>query len=73
MSSLKVNQIRAKLGSMFESHLDLSDIGATEAGCTEQEAAAAVWDGGDDNGIDAAHFDTSASRVIFVQSKWIGS
>jgi AIPR protein len=91
MSSLKVNQIRAKLRSMFESHLDLSDIGATDAerepkiltrclaalaiylqaGCTEKEAADAVWDGSDDNGIDAAHFDTSASRVIFVQSKWI--
>lgn len=91
MSSLKVNQIRAKLRSMFESHLDLSDIGATDAereskilsrslaalavylqtGCTEKEAGAAVWDGGDDNGIDAAYFDTSDSRVIFVQSKWI--
>ncbi|MBZ5629897.1 MAG: hypothetical protein LAO06_13640, partial [Acidobacteriia bacterium] len=91
MSSLKVNQIRAKLRSMFEPHLDLSDIGDTDAerepkilsrclaalavclqtGCTEKEAAAAVWDGGDDNGIDAAYFDTSASRVLFVQAKWI--
>jgi hypothetical protein len=91
MSSLKVNQIRAKLRSMFEAHLDLSDIGAVDTdrdskiltrclaalavylqtGCTEKEAAAAVWDGSDDNGIDAAHFDTSASRVIFVQAKWI--
>jgi len=91
MSSLKVNQIRAKLRSMFEAHLDLSDVGATDTereskilsrclaalavylqtGCTEKEAAAAVWDGSDDNGIDAAYFDTSDSRVIFVQSKWI--
>jgi len=91
MSSLKVNQIRAKLRSMFETHLDLSDIKVTDTerdqkvlsrclaalgvclqtGCTEKEAAAAVWDGADDNGIDAAYFDASESRVLFVQAKWI--
>lgn len=91
MSSLKVNQIRAKLRSMFEPFLDLNDIGASDSdreskilsrslaalavylktGCAEEEAAAAVWDGSLDNGIDAAYFDTSASQVIFVQSKWI--
>lgn len=42
-----------------------------EAGCTEKEAAEAVWDGGDDNGIDAAFYDSSTQRVLFVQSKWI--
>jgi len=91
MSSLKVNQIRAKLRSMFEAHLDLSDLKATDqereqkvlsrclaalaiylqTGCGEKEAAGAVWDGGDDNGIDAAFFDTGASQVLFVQAKWI--
>ena len=91
MSSLKVNQIKAKLRSMFEAHLDLSDISPTDkdrdqkilsrclaalaiyfqAGCSPKEAAEAVWDGSDDNGIDAAYFDQSDSRVIFVQSKWI--
>jgi AIPR protein len=91
MSSLKVNQIRSKLRSMFETYLDLSDLSATDAereqkvlsrclaalaiylqaGCTEKEAAGAVWDGGDDNGIDAAYFDTSESRVLFAQAKWI--
>jgi len=30
-----------------------------------------VWDGTDDNGVDAAFFDPSDSRVVFVQSKWI--
>ncbi len=40
-------------------------------GCTDQEAADAVWDGSGDNGIDAAYFDASEARVIFVQSKWI--
>lgn len=40
-------------------------------GCSAQEAAEAVWDGSDDNGIDAAYFDPSASRVLFVQSKWM--
>jgi hypothetical protein len=41
------------------------------AGCSEIEAAQAVWDGSDDNGIDAAFHDTSDSRVVIVQSKWI--
>jgi hypothetical protein len=41
------------------------------AGCTEKEAAGAVWDGPDDNGIDAAYFDAADSRVLLVQSKWI--
>jgi len=41
------------------------------SGCSEKEAAESVWDGADDNGIDAAFFDASDKRVIFVQSKWI--
>jgi hypothetical protein len=40
--------------------------------CTDDEAARAVWDGSDDNGIDAAYFDPSDSRVLVVQAKWIG-
>ena len=91
MSSLKVNQIKTKLRSMFEAHLDLADISAHDsereskvlsrclaafaiylrAGCSEKDAAAAVWDGPDDNGIDGAYFDTGDSRVLFVQAKWI--
>jgi AIPR protein len=39
--------------------------------CSDADAAQAVWDGADDNGIDAAFFDTSESRVILVQAKWI--
>ena len=42
-----------------------------QTACTEKEAAASVWDGADDNGIDAAYYDPTESRVIFVQSKWI--
>lgn len=42
-----------------------------QAGCSEKEAAESVWDGSDDNGIDAAFYDSSESRVLFVQSKWI--
>lgn len=42
-----------------------------EVGCTPEEAAAAVWDGGDDNGIDAAFVDAVDKRVVFAQSKWI--
>lgn len=41
------------------------------AGCSEADAAAAVWDGSDDNGIDAAYFDPSDSQVLLVQAKWI--
>ena len=82
MSSLKVNQIKTKLRSMFEAHLDLSDISSHDqereikvlsrclaafvvylrAGCSEKEAAAAVWDGSDDNGIDGAYFDAGDSE-----------
>lgn len=91
MSSLKVNQIRGKLLSMFEQYLDLSDISKADSerdnkvlsrclaalaiylktGCTEKEAAESVWDGADDNGLDAVFFDASDTRVVFVQSKWI--
>ena len=42
-------------------------------GCTNDEAANAVWDGSDDNGIDAAFFDPQERQVVVVQSKWIQS
>lgn len=42
-----------------------------ESGCSYKDAADAVWDGPDDNGIDAAFFDPSESRVVLVQAKWI--
>lgn len=91
MSTLKVNQIRSKLLSMFEPHLNLTDLGANDSerenkvlsrclaalaiylqtGCGEKEAAEAVWDGGDDNGIDAVYFDPSDRRIVIVQSKFI--
>ncbi len=91
MSVLRVNQIRAKIRSMFEPHLDLSDVGTSDperdqkiltrclaamaiyvqTGCAEKEAGESVWDGSDDNGIDAAFFDAATSRVVFVQAKWI--
>lgn len=41
------------------------------SGCSEREAAYSVWDGADDNGIDAAYHDVSESRVLLVQSKWM--
>jgi hypothetical protein len=39
--------------------------------CSDVDAAKSVWDGSDDNGIDAAYFDTAEARVVLVQSKWI--
>jgi hypothetical protein len=41
------------------------------SGATLEVAAAAVTDGGDDNGIDAIYHDESNKRLYFVQSKWI--
>ena len=45
----------------------------SQTGCSEKDAAEAVWDGSDDNGIDAVYHDLSESRVVVVQSKWIYS
>lgn len=42
-----------------------------ESGCTVDEAASSVWDGADDNGIDAAYYDPADARVLFVQAKWL--
>jgi len=91
MSILRVNQIRSKLKTLFESHLYLNDIKQDDlerenkvlsrclaafavyysTGCSAEEAAKAVIDGGDDNGIDAVFHDAAAKMVICVQSKWI--
>jgi hypothetical protein len=43
------------------------------AGATEIEAANAITDGGDDNGIDAIYYDERERRLYLVQSKWIHS
>lgn len=42
-------------------------------GCSENDASSAVWDGGDDNCIDAAFYDSIEKQVVIVQSKWIKS
>jgi hypothetical protein len=44
-----------------------------ESACAEQDAAKAVWDGPDDNGIDSVYYDAAESKVVIVQSKWINS
>jgi hypothetical protein len=91
VTSLRVRQIQARLRTLFEGHLDLTDIGAADkerdvkilsrclaafaiyqyTACSPKDAAEAVWDGSDDNGLDAVYFDASSSQVVFVQSKWI--
>ncbi|WP_159107527.1 AIPR family protein [Streptomyces rubrogriseus] len=38
--------------------------------CSAQEAAAAVTDGVDDNGIDAVAFSPNGSDIWFIQAKW---
>ncbi|MBU0552233.1 AIPR family protein [Myxococcota bacterium] len=40
-------------------------------GCTAKEAAEAVWDGADDNGIDSAYFDAATATVVLAQAKFI--
>jgi hypothetical protein len=42
-----------------------------ETGCSASDAAAAVWDGAGDNGIDAGYYDAAEARVVVVQAKWI--
>lgn len=41
------------------------------SGSSLKDASTAVTDGGNDNGIDALHFDESNKRFYLVQSKWI--
>ena len=41
------------------------------AGTSSQDAAPAVTDAGNDNGIDALYFDEANKRLYLVQSKWI--
>lgn len=41
------------------------------AQASPEKAAQAVTDGGEDNGIDAIHYDKSERRLYLVQSKWI--
>lgn len=40
-------------------------------GCNLDEAAASVWDGSGDNGIDAAFYDAAEKQLVLVQAKWI--
>lgn len=41
------------------------------SGATPTDSAKAVTDGGDDNGLDAIHYDEANKRLFLVQSKWI--
>lgn len=43
----------------------------TGTGCSAKDAARAVWDGADDNGIDSAYYDTTTSTVVLSQAKFI--
>ncbi|WP_459694966.1 AIPR family protein [Acidisoma sp. C75] len=43
---------------------------ALEAGCSDKDAAEAVWDGQDDNGLDAVYHDINGSQVVIAQAKW---
>src|ERR1700687_719278 len=45
--------------------------GQLRTGCTSKHAEEAVWVGENDNGSDAAFFDTAETTVVLVQAKWI--
>ena len=40
-------------------------------GCSNGEAANAVWDGSDDNGLDAAYFDFEERQVVVTSDRWL--
>lgn len=40
-------------------------------GCSREQAASAIVDGEDDNGIDAIYWDDKEFKLLLVQSKWI--
>lgn len=42
-------------------------------GCSRDDAATSIVDGGDDNGIDAIYYSPSSKQMLMVQSKWIKS
>lgn len=92
MSIIHVNQIKNQVVRLFESLVDLSDLGSPPAeireaffltralaayaihylsGSTPADAASAVTDAGNDNGLDAIYFDEPNKRLYLVQSKWI--
>jgi len=41
------------------------------AQASAEDSSAAVTDGGDDNGVDAVHYDPVEKRLYIAQSKWI--
>jgi hypothetical protein len=43
----------------------------SQAGCSEAEAASAVVDGPDDNGLDAIYFSHASKTLYLAQSKWM--
>ncbi|HIE4139893.1 TPA: AIPR family protein [Stenotrophomonas maltophilia] len=86
MSRLHTSQIATRLKATFGSALNphgelnddmfLSRALAAHAvqmatDCSVQDAVKSIWDGQDDNGIDAAYYEADEARVILVQSKWI--
>lgn len=86
MSRLHASQIAARLRTSYSSFLNEKgtlpdDMFLTRAlaahaiqaatDCSLEDAAKSVWDGQDDNGIDAAYYDADETRVVLVQSKWI--
>ncbi|WP_093534329.1 AIPR family protein [Stenotrophomonas rhizophila] len=88
MSRLHASQVAARIRSSYAGLLnekaDLPDdmflsralaAHAIQAAtdCTLEDAAKSVWDGQDDNGIDAAYYDADETRVVLVQAKWIHS
>jgi len=86
MSKLHTSQIATRLKTTFGTLLNadgkmVDDMFLSRAlaayavqmatDCSAEDAAKSIWDGADDNGIDAAYYEADEARVVLVQSKWI--
>jgi len=71
---IDMTDIRAQAAEQSEAHALSRAVAATalcmSANVELAQAVASLVDGGDDNGIDAIHYDSQARTLFLVQSKW---
>ena len=71
---IDASDLPKKPANAFESHLLSRSVAAAAlkilAGTDDAAAAGSVVDGGNDNGIDALHYDPQTKTLYLVQSKW---
>jgi len=71
---IDMTDVRAQAAEQSEAHALSRAVAATalcmSANVELAQAVASLVDGGDDNGIDAIHYDSQARTLFLVQSKW---